>query len=162
LLLFILLAMGGCGRRGGASAGPAATAAWRAIPASERIYFDNAGGIRDSLRLVVRDEATLRAVWTQATSAQTSPPPAPVVDFQRQMLLVVAGGRRAPEDQIRVDSVAVLRGSPSGQTLAAIVRLSEGCRRLNIDAYPLEIVRVGRLEGPVEFIERRERATDCP
>ncbi|HUE96314.1 MAG TPA: hypothetical protein VMN39_06620 [Longimicrobiaceae bacterium] len=161
MLLLVLLSLSGCGGRGGALSSGAPASAWRAIPTTARVYYDNAGGIRDSLRLVVRDEATLRAVWSQATSAQTAPPPAPEVDFQREMLLVVGAGRMAPEDQIRVDSVAVVRGS-SGQALMAIVRLSEGCRRMNIDAYPLEIVRVGRIEGEVEFVERRDRAPSCP
>src|SRR5690606_5735158 len=163
LLVGVLLVAGGCGR-GGAAGGftamtPAAPA-WSAIPSTARLYYDNSGGIRDSLRIVVRDDATLRIVWSQATSSQTSPPPAPVVDFDREMLLLVAAGRKTPEEQIRVDSLAVQRAPGDGarpETLFAVVRLTEGCQRFNIDAYPLEIVRVNRFDGPVEFVERRDR-----
>jgi hypothetical protein len=80
------------------------------------------------------------------------------------MLLLVGAGRKTPEEQIRVDSVAVQRAGGGGraETFFVIVRLTEGCQRFNIDAYPLEIVRVTRFDGPVEFVERRDRPEDCP
>lgn len=167
LVLGVLVVVGGC-RRGGtpgalATVSPAAPA-WSAIPSTARMYYDNSGGIRDSLRIVVRDDATLRIVWSQATSGQTTPPPAPTIDFNREMLLLVAAGRKTPEEQIRVDSVAIQRaaGGARQETFFAVVRLTEGCQRFNIDAFPLEIVRVNRFDGPVEFVERRDRPQDCP
>ena len=164
-MLVILFAVGaGCGR-GGAPGGPAPAAAgpaWRGLPDTARLYYDNSGGIRDSLRMVIRDQATLSEVWTQATSSQTAPPAAPTVDFGREMVLLVAAGRKTPEEQIRVDSLVVQRAAGGGpNTFHALVRLTEGCQRFNIDAYPLEIVRVQRFEGPVEFIERVDRPSDC-
>jgi hypothetical protein len=115
---------------------------------------------------VVQDAGQLREVWARATSRQQVPPPAPEVDFAREMLLVVAAGRRSPEDRIRIDSVGVqrtpaARGQPARETMAVVVRLSEGCRRFTTDSYPLEIVRVPRHAGEVEWIERRAPATDC-
>jgi len=166
LVALLAVVVVGCGRGGGGgvlggAAGPAG-ASWTAVPSAARLYYDNSGGIRDSIRLVVRDQATLGVVWSQATSGQTSPPPAPTVDFSREMLLVVGAGRKTPEEQIRVDSVTVQRQqSGGGQAFLAIVRLTEGCQRFNIDAYPLEIVRVNRFDGVVEFIERRDRPLDC-
>lgn len=164
-----MVVAGGCGRGGSAGGGGPVAAGpsgpvWSPIPSAARIYYDNSGGIRDSLRLVVRDNATLNQVWTQATSGQTSPPPAPTIDFGREMLIVVGAGRKTAEEQIRVDSLAVQRVPAAGgeQTLFAVIRLTEGCQRFNIDAYPLEIVRVNRFEGPVEFVERRSRSEDCP
>jgi hypothetical protein len=146
----------------GRSAGPS----WSAAPV-QRVYSDNAGEIQDSLRIVIRDDQQLRSLWERATARQASPPPLPEVDFGREMLLVVAAGRRGPEDRIRVDSVGFQRdptARPQTQPaeMTAIVRLSEGCRRFAVDAYPVEIVRVPRFAGPVNWIERRERPTDCP
>jgi len=152
-----------CGRgaSGSPPPGPApVTFAWTPVPTASRLYYDNSGGIRDSLRVVVRDAGTLGVVWSQATSGQSSPPPAPSVDFNREMLLLVAAGRKTAEEQIRVDSVAVQRAGGE-ETLFAVVRLTEGCGRFNIDAWPLEVVRVNRFDGPVEFVERRTRAADC-
>lgn len=126
----------------------------------ERLYYDNSGGYPDSLRMVVRDQATFENVWSQATSRQPSPPPIPTIDFGESMVVLVAAGRMTPEDQIRVDSVAVrevLRADGTREeVLAVLVRVSEGCGRLQVDAYPVEIVQVPRFEGTVEFIERRE------
>jgi hypothetical protein len=161
----LLAAIAGCGRGGGggapAAGSPAPGPSWRGLASAARLYYDNSGGIRDSLRVVIRDPATLNAVWSQATSGQTTPPPAPAVDFGREMLLLVSAGRKTPEEQIRVDSVVVQRLQGGPQTFYALVRLTEGCQRFNIDAFPLEIVRVDRFEGPVEFVERVDRPTDC-
>jgi hypothetical protein len=169
LLLLILvgvLVAPAC-RRGGAPPPPAAPPppTWTAATA-QRLYYDNAGGIQDSLRLVIRDSEQLRSVWTRATSRQVAPPPVPTVDFEQEMLLVVAAGRRSAEDQIRVDSVGVRRepaapGPAAAEEMTAVVRLTEACRRFASEAYPIEIVRVRRFDGPVRWIERRERAQDC-
>jgi hypothetical protein len=132
----------------------------------QRLYYDNAGGIQDSLRVVVRDAAQLRSFWERATSRQVAPPPLPEVDFQREMVLVVAAGRRSVEDRIRVDSVGVRRepaapGRAATAEVTVVVRLFEGCRRFVTEAYPLELVRVQRFNGPVTWIERRVPAIDC-
>lgn len=164
ILVVGILGLTACGGGGGGGSAPAAPApvgfAWAPIPTASRLYYDNAGGIRDSLRVVVRDAGTLGVVWSQATSGQASPPPAPTIDFDREMLLVVAAGRKTAEEQIRVDSVAVQRAG-GDETMFAVVRLTEGCGSFNIDAWPLEIVRVDRFAGPVEFVERRTRSAAC-
>src|SRR5687768_11073892 len=84
-----------CWRRG--PAGEPTAAPWLAIGAGARLYSDNAGGIQDSLRTVVRDEATLRQLWERATTGQSAPPPLPRVDFAREMVLVVGAGRKTPQ-----------------------------------------------------------------
>jgi hypothetical protein len=135
------------------------------VPTLSRIYYDNSGGIQDSVRLTVRDAASLERLWKQATAGQTSPPPVPRVDFRQDMVLVVGAGRKTPEDQIRVDSVGIRKEPDSSgrmtNALTAIVRTLEGCRRFKADAYPVEILRVKRFEGPVVFIERRDQASGC-
>ena len=81
------------------------------------------------------------------------------------MLAVVAAGRMTPDDQIRVDSVAVTRRMNAAgrmeEVLNIFVRTTTGCRRFNADAYPLEIIRLKRFEGTIEFIERRDQAEGC-
>ncbi|MBX6366072.1 MAG: hypothetical protein IRZ00_19665 [Gemmatimonadetes bacterium] len=151
--------------RGSSAAAPAPQPPALPLLPMARLYSDNGGGIQDSVRLVVRDQATLEEVWKQATAGQASPPPLPTVDFTKEMVLVVGAGRKTPEDQIHVDSVAVRRvagvGGKEEEAMAAIVRTLEGCRRFRADAYPVEIVRVRRFTGPVIFEERQDRATDC-
>jgi hypothetical protein len=144
---------------------PAGPAPLAPFPAPVRLYSDNAGGVADSVRIVVRTAAEFSEVWTRATSRQTSPPAPPAVDFARDMVLVVGAGRMITGDEIRVDSVGLSRAmNPQGQMeegLTIIVRTTVGCRRMNLDAYPLEIVRVRGYAGPIRWVERREQATNC-
>lgn len=163
LLLASAVAPVGC-RRGSAPvpAGPPPAAP---VAPAALLYYDNSGGIQDSLREVVRDASSFGDYWTRATSTQASPPAQPAVDFGRAMVLVVSGGRMTPEDMIRVDSVGVHEEvGASGRrerVMQAIVRTIRGCGGFTADAYPLAIVRVERFDGPVRFTERRERAEGC-
>jgi len=166
LLLLLVLLGGGCRRGGGASPPPAiAPTPVAPIAPSEVIFYDNGGGVRDSVRLVVRDPDEFRTLWERATSTQLSPPPLPSVDFSRQMVLVIGAGRMTPEDQIQVDSVGVRdEATPDGgrqRVLEAVVRTIRGCQQFNSDAYPVVFVRVERFDGTVRFTERRERAAGC-
>lgn len=149
--------LGACGRGVPATPSPLGP-----VPIEARVFYDNGGGIRDSSQVVIRDAAALQEAWQRATSTQTSPPPAPEIDFDRQMLLLVAAGRMSPDDQIHVDSVGVRRevavSGGNRDVLAVQYTITEGCRRFNRDAYPVEIVRVRRYDGEVRFIGRRQRA----
>jgi hypothetical protein len=158
-----LLTAMGCGR---GAPGTPAPPEWLYVPDEAVVYYDNAGGIKDSLRMVIRDPETLREVWAQATSQQAAPPPPPEIGFARDMLIVAAAGRMTPEDQIGIDSVVVhkrtLATGKAEEVLSAIIRTTEGCRRFDTPAYPVQIVRVRRFDGPVIFVERRDRAGNCP
>jgi hypothetical protein len=135
------------------------------LPSTARVYYDNGGGIQDSLRLVIRDQQELQKWWSQATSRQQDPPPIPAVDWSREMLLVAAAGRMTPEGRIRVDSVGIRREmSTRGKmedVLATVVRISDGCRRFTTAGFPVEIVRVRRFNGPVSWVNRRETTGNC-
>lgn len=156
--------LAGAAACGGRAATPSAPVA-QPVPATAQLYYDNSGGIRDSVRQVIRDQAAFEAAWRAVTSRQASPPPLPAVDFGREMLLLVGAGRRTPEDEIRVDSVAVMRErdarGKNAEVLSAIVRTTEGCGRFRTDAYPVAIVRVRRFDGTVRFVERHARAEGC-
>lgn len=166
IALIVLLATAACGRgRSQPGAPPAPPPAAEAYPAPTRVYYGNSGGIQDSLRLVVRDEAGFRDLWQRATSRQSSPPSPPAVDFTRDMIVVVSTGRMTPDDQIRVDSATVSRAPDASgarvETLNVVVRTTQACRRANVDAYPLEFVRLRRFDGPVRFLDRIEQAEGC-
>jgi hypothetical protein len=134
------------------------------FPAPTRIYYDNSGGIADSVRLVVKDAAEFERVWRQATSRQTSPPPAPAIDFTREMVIVVGAGQLTPEDQIAVDSVGTTRQMDSAgqmqETLSVMVQTTLACQRFQIEAYPLEIVRLRRFDGPIRIVNRPTRQAE--
>lgn len=135
------------------------------VPQTAVLYDDDAGGLRDSVRVVVRDDAALQALWRQATQGQDAPPAPPAVDWRREMVVAVAAGRKAPSDRIRVDSVG-MRREPGADgrvrdAMAVLVRTTQGCERFTSAVFPVYLVRVRRYDGPVVFVERRDRAEGC-
>ncbi|MGH7504597.1 MAG: hypothetical protein ACRELX_03060, partial [Longimicrobiales bacterium] len=74
-------------------------------------------------------------------------------------------GRMTPDDQIQVDSAYVTREMDASggmeETLNLLIRTITGCRRFNAAAYPLDIVRVRRFDGPIKFVERSVQAEGC-
>jgi hypothetical protein len=155
----LVLAGCGAGRQGGAASDG------DPFPPPQHLYSDNGGGIQDSLRVVIHDEAELRRRWIDATSTELSPPGLPDVDFRRQMVVLVSAGRLTADDQIHVDGASTARAmDPSGRTqrtLTIQVRTVRGCRDGAQEAYPLQLVRMQRFDGPVRFSERVERADNC-
>ena len=156
LLVCASLALVACGGK----SGPA-----RPTPLAppEVLYNDNGGGIRDSIRQVIRSPGEFTTVWRKATSSQPTPPALPTVDFTKDMVILVAAGRRTPEDEIHVDSLftrsELTPANKNVQTLSVVVRTAEGCGRMRIDAFPVQIVRVRKFDGPVKWEERRVKQT---
>ncbi len=163
-LLAVLTGLAAC-HRGKPAAVAAPTPALAPIERMARLYYDNGGGIQDSVRMVVRDAPAFAKLWQRATSQQDQPPPVPTVDFDHQMVLVAGAGRMTPEDQIQVDSVGVRKESGADgkvrDVLTAYIRTIVGCHRFNAAAYPLEIVQIRRFDGPVRFAEMRITPTNC-
>ena len=163
-LVALLLAAGAVAACGGKAA-PAQPAPIQALAPMARLYYDNSGGLQDSLRLVVRDADALASIWQRATSGQATPPPPPTIDFTREMVLVAAAGRMTPDDQIQVDSVAVRKERTAegklADVLTAWVRVTQGCRRFKADAYPVELVRVRQFAGAVHFLDQRVQTAGC-
>ncbi len=163
-LLLLPAALAAC-RGGGGPPPPPAPEPLARLEAAQRLYYDDGGGIADSMRVAVRDPATLRDLWDRATSTLDSPPALPTVDFTREMVLVVAAGRMNPGDRIQVDSAGVRSElDPDGrrrEIMQAQVRIILDCTGFDADVYPVEIVRVRRFDGPVQFLHARERAPNC-
>ncbi|HEX6924609.1 MAG TPA: hypothetical protein VF167_04240 [Longimicrobiaceae bacterium] len=164
LLLGIALVLPACRRSGGTQA-PAGPPPPAPLAPTALLYYDNSGGIQDSLRVVIRDAEEFERTWRRATSTQSSPPPMPTVAFDRAMVLLVAAGRMKPDDVVRVDSVGihdeVTATGERERVMQVIVRTVRGCGGFSSDAYPLALVQVARFEGPVRFTERSERAAGC-
>lgn len=161
----LLLLVGACSGRKQPKVEPAPVAApapstpvdvMYPLDPAARLYYDDAGAFPDSARLIIRDAESLQDIWTRAASGQASVPPLPAVDWSRQMVVLVSAGRMQPGDQIRVDSVGTRGGRP-----VVVVRTTVECQPFPATAYPFEIVRVRRSEGPMEFEERRDETGDC-
>lgn len=167
-MLLLLVLLPSCRRGGQTPAGPAPAPPpppAQPYPAAVQIYYDNGGGIQDSLREVIKDAESFRRRWQQATSRQSSPPTVPAIDFNAEMVVLVAAGRMTPDDQIRIDSATVSRALDAAgadrETLNIVVQTTIGCRRFNAPAHPLELVRMRRFDGPIRFIERRAQVEGC-
>jgi hypothetical protein len=149
----------------GACGGAAATAdPLGPVPIESRLFQGNDGGIRDSMAVAIREPAAYAEMFGRATSMQSATVEPPPVDFSREMVLVVAGGRMSPADEIHVDSAGVRREStPAGseEVLAVVFTITKGCISFNRDAYPVEMVTVRRYDGPVRFIGQQRAAANC-
>lgn len=151
-----LILISACGRRApAATPGAPPPAPTRQYTPPTVIYSGNSGGIRDSLRVVIRSESELANYWQRATALQSSPPPVERVDFNREMVILVAAGRKTSEARISVDTLLVrkeLKASNDREdTLIILVRKLEGCGRFQNEAYPLQMVRVLKFDGPFRF-----------
>lgn len=149
---------------GGGSDTPAA-AALPPIPSVDRLYRDAVSGMRDSMRLVIRDRAALEDAWSRATSEQLEMPAVPAVDFGQEMVLVASAGRMTTEDAIEIAAAGVQRRRTQEgddvDVLVVQVRTLKGCGRVTADAFPVDIVKVTRFGGRVQWEEETQQETEC-
>jgi hypothetical protein len=158
LLCATLILAAGCHKGGGGPPAPKPEppVAMKPLDESPLIYYDNGIGFADTSRTIVKDSSAFRSIWKRATQGQPSPPPLPVVDFSKDMVVVVAGGRMKPGDAIRVDSVGT-----RGTLTVLVVRTTVACQPFPTDAFPFEVVKVARTDGQVRFTEHRIKAPEC-
>lgn len=123
---------------------------------SARLYYTDSPAFTQHARTIIRDAATWASTWTQATSGQAVPPARPNVNFESEMVILVAAGRMNTGDEIRADSTGV-----RGDIYVVVVRTVKGCERFEAEVYPLEIVRVRREDFPVHWEERTANAAHC-
>jgi hypothetical protein len=122
---------------------------------SEPFSFSYNSGFRESARIVVRDAAQWSTVWAQVHEGGTVPA-RPVVDFSREMIVLVALGSRnsggfgiliedAAESGLNGVSISVLSIAPGAQ-----------CIVTGALTQPVDIARLPRRDGTVRFIERTQ------
>jgi hypothetical protein len=148
---------------GGSRPEPAATSSPARAPdtmapvlAGGRVYYNDGPAFRDTVRQIVRDAASWQTMWKQVMSAQQSTVAAPTVNFDSEMIVVVAAGLMTPGDQIRVDSTGT-----RGGRFVVVVRTTAECQPFPASIYPHEVVRVTRSTLPVEWVEHVQRAPTC-
>lgn len=115
--------------------------------------------MNDSARVVVRDGASWRAMWT-AIHRNMSPAPAlPAVDFAAEMVVVAALGRRPTGGwEIVVDSA--LASAEHVEVYVRRLAPGRGCLTTAAISTPVDVVRIPRRTLPVRFSERLVRE-DC-
>ncbi|ATQ78561.1 hypothetical protein CR152_31625 [Massilia violaceinigra] len=111
---------------------------------------DNASGIKEPRHLVIRDAATLAAVWAEHTNGGASPAARPVVHFENEMAIAVfAGSRGGSCGEFGIRAVRV-----SGDKLVAEYEHRSGPPGIacpQIVTTPMQIVMVDRSYASVTF-----------
>jgi len=125
---------------------------------SEPYSFSFVSGFDKQARVVVRDDATWQAVWTQIFRGGTVPA-IPSVDFSQEMVVVAAQGSISTGGY----GILIEGASESVSGLSITVRSVSPGRRCFVTAaftQPVDIARVPRRDGAVKFTERSE-VSEC-
>ena len=115
--------------------------------------FSTYTGVVDSVRVVVRDSANWRALWTRINRPFIPAPDLPPIDFSREMVVVAGLGKRPSGgydiviESVEQDSsgieVALRRASPA-----------PGCPVPAVMTQPLDVARIPASVLRVRFRER--------
>jgi len=117
----------------------------------QHVLQESYSGLRTALRAVLQDSASFREMWDRATLGHR---PLPAVDFNREMVIVVAmGARSSTGHAIQIQSVRAL--GPALEVRVLLAPAASGCGPGMMETYPIDMVRVAR-EGRrlVMFVER--------
>lgn len=125
---------------------------------SAAVILSTGQGLGDPTRAVIRDSIAWNAFWAQAHSLVEPVPATPMLDFAGSMLLVAALGTQSNGGYaVTIDSVA--RGVTLRVFVTAIAPGPDCVTTLAI-TWPVQVVRVARFDGSVEFVEG-ERVRRC-
>lgn len=112
--------------------------------------FTSYSGMRQSRRLVIRDDATWASAWATIWSSVTPAPALPAVDFTHDMVVVASLGERPSGGYgISVDSA---KSTGSGVSVF-VGTASPGSHCVLTAAFtqPVDVARLPRLDAPVRF-----------
>ena len=116
--------------------------------------FTSYSGLSDSALMVVRDSSAWRDLWQRINRVFIPAPPAPVVDFQQEMIVVAALGRRPTAGHD-----IMIEGAEQDSTgIEIVVRRSEpapGCPVAAAVTQPVDLARMRADRRAVRFRERQ-------
>ncbi len=126
------------------------------VEAVEEIANRFYSGIQDQRRVVIRNPEDWRAFWTEFTVLQQPPQDAPIIDFDRQMVIVATMGRQTTGGHL-VTIPAVYEHE--GKLFVEVVEVSPGAGCMTTQALtaPATAIKVEAKDDPVTFVERSEQ-----
>ncbi len=137
------------------ASGPSGTEGSGAEQPFEAVVTQQHSGIEEKRLEVVRDQASWSRLWSEIHRGQDPAPPAPAVDFSKEMLIVAALGTRPTGGfGVKVRSV-----STQGDRLEVVVLEPcppQGAMVTAALTQPVEVVRVARLSQTPTFKEQRD------
>jgi hypothetical protein len=126
---------------------------------SEPYPFAVVSGLRQSTRIIVRDDATWQSLWSTIWIGASPVPAAPAIDFSREMLVVAALGSRSTGGfGILVDSAA--RASDGITVWIRTIAPGPSCGTTQAFTQPVDLARLPRIDAVVRFTDTPV-VTDC-
>jgi hypothetical protein len=117
-------------------------------------FSDKSTGPRESIRELVKDDASWKSVWGKLTRGVRPAKPAPAVDFARQMVVVVSQGQRANDCyDIQIIEVKDTPSCLEVEVRQAFPLDNSGCG--DMLCYPWDAVVLHKSEKEVRFTDAR-------
>jgi hypothetical protein len=112
--------------------------------------FTQQSGFRDPTHLVIRDRAAWLVAWTALHAGQDSIPPLPVVEFDRELIVLAALGAKPTGGHEIVIASAV------EQDGAVVIQLSatapgQDCMTTQAITTPADVARIPRVAATIGF-----------
>jgi hypothetical protein len=161
LSLLLLLVAGSCTHSSAGSPTPSRSAAGRvetpeAKPSVTTVLKGTNSLMRNPIQEIVRDSGRWAALRDSIYQFRERGIESPSLDFQHDLLIVVAGPPGAPGD-----STIISRVTPSPQGLQIDVLVYKGCMPGQIRTMPFHVVRVSHWQEAPVFRERILRGPYC-
>ncbi|HEY6829538.1 MAG TPA: protease complex subunit PrcB family protein [Gemmatimonadaceae bacterium] len=116
--------------------------------------FTSYSGLADSALLVVRDSSAWQELWQRVNRPFIPAPPVPTIDFQQEMIVVAALGRRPTAGH----DVVIEGAEQDSAGIQILVRRSEpapGCPVAAAVTQPVDLARMRADRRAVRFRERQ-------
>jgi hypothetical protein len=158
MMLAVAVSMAGCDGSATSPRLPPGADALRASHVLEGdllFHYRHYNGYRERERLVIRTPAEWSQAWARITGSAEPRRPAPAIDFDREMVILVAMGERPTGGySITIEGVY----DASGRVFAVVREKSPGADCFVTEAFtqPIDAVRVPRRDGAVTFVEQAE------
>jgi hypothetical protein len=110
-------------------------------------------GVRESLQLVIRNQDEWNAFWKRHSAIEKNPPPAPSIDFNREMVVGIFLGEKSTGGY----EVEIFRAERSDSSLYCYYREERpapGAVVTHALTQPFHLVRVAKYDNP-QIVFRR-------
>lgn len=126
----------------------------------EHLYRSTESGLRDSLRLVIRDSEALKDLWRQVRARDLVAKDPPGVDFEGSSVVVAALGERPTASEwIAIDSSFVREGT----RIVSVTRFTveANCPGGQMITSPVELAAIPNDGHRVQFMESSRVLPHC-
>lgn len=112
----------------------------------------------DSARIIVRDSTSWRSAWNTINSGMVPQPQLPVVDFQREAVVVAAMGAR-PSGGYRISLEGASEGGGAVEITVRSTRPGGQCLVEAVNTHPVDVAKITATNLPIRFRELNDVVT---